>query len=71
MTKQQFWRLCRDHDWTYMYSDDPRMYWRGRDESDALKVAVKEHPELMPTYQEWIEWANRTSPLPEPPIPAE
>jgi len=70
MTKQQFWRLCKAHDWTYMYSDDARVYRQGRTESEVLADAVKAHPELISILSQWSDWVNDPS-RPEPPIPAE
>ena len=51
-----FCRRCATHDWTYEYSDDGSVYHRGRDERNALLVAVKQTPELQPIYDAWATY---------------
>lgn len=35
-TLEEFQKLCENHDWTFGYSDDHRVYTRGRDQRDFL-----------------------------------
>lgn len=44
MNAEEFRALCKAHDLTYSYSDDGRVYNRGRDERKAIEEAAKQLP---------------------------
>ena len=56
MTTKEFWKLCSNHDWYYPYSDDQRYWSAGVRKEAVLAAAMKEQPELVPHYKEWIKW---------------
>ena len=45
MTEAEFRKMVRSHDYYYEYSDDYRVWERGRAEKAALRAAMKELPE--------------------------
>lgn len=46
MSKEDFIQLLKSHDWTYQFSDDPRVYKRGQRERDAINRGKAELGEL-------------------------
>lgn len=44
--KQEFWDECAQHDWFYDYSDDQRVWDRGRAAEAKLQVKVNRDPEF-------------------------
>lgn len=40
-TLYQFHKMLQQHDWTYEYSDDSRMYRRGQQQRQAIEDAIK------------------------------
>lgn len=42
LTRSEFGKRLRSHDWYYGYSDDHRVWTRGRDASRALRVTHEE-----------------------------
>ena len=58
MTNKEFWKLCCNHDWTYPYSDDSRCWKAGVRKEAIIIAAMKEQPELIPHYKEWIKWLD-------------
>jgi predicted nucleic acid-binding Zn-ribbon protein len=62
MTKQlpslnRFWRMLRDHDWTFDYSDDGSVWRRGQAELNAIREVVEaggeEYKKLFKEYSEY------------------
>ena len=45
MTKERFRAMCKQHDLTYAYSDDHRVWRRGCDTLMQILAAAKELPE--------------------------
>ena len=56
MNLEQFEQLLKDHDWSYMMSDDSRYYRRGQQQwfeiRDAIKAGGEEYQNLYNQYQE-------------------
>jgi hypothetical protein len=44
--------MVSNHDWHYDWSDDPRVYDRGKAQWDELKRLAKENPEFKNVLQE-------------------
>lgn len=40
---EQFYNLCKNHDWTYEYSDDNRVYERGRKQRQTILGTLNSH----------------------------
>lgn len=40
-TLEEFDIMCRDHDWTYMFSDDHSKYTKGASESTMIRTIVE------------------------------
>ena len=72
--RQEFFKQCQSHDWYYQYSDDGRVYDRGRETSHRLQSKAKTHPALMEIYKSWSNYkftgkSFGTEQSPEPVIP--
>ena len=67
MTPRAFWKLCKDHDWTYIYTDDHRVWRRGNQESIEILAAMKAQPELRTIYNEWLKYLNKQQDEPKEP----
>jgi len=56
MNLEQFEQLLKDHDWSYMMSDDSRYYRRGQmqwfDISDAMKQGGESFEKLYLEYRD-------------------
>lgn len=50
MTAQQFYDMCKDHDWTYMYSDDHSVWKAGKESEKELIALTKGKPEFQDIY---------------------
>lgn len=67
MTPRKFWTMCRIHDWTYMYSDDPEVYANGvKSLNDLLRIADK-GPEFEEVYNAWENYHFHCGPKPDEP----
>lgn len=44
MNAEEFRALCKAHDLTFEYSDDPGVYNRGNEQLKAIEAAAKELP---------------------------
>lgn len=53
MSEEEFLKMLKAHDWYYQYSDDHRVWSKGRAESQAIFAAMKANPELGKIYQEY------------------
>ena len=66
----EFWKMLRNHDWTYEYSDDGSVWRRGQQQFDEIQNVVKngsiEHKELFNQYSEYA-WGRSKE---QPPMPA-
>lgn len=51
MNKEEFQKLLDIHDWYYSSSDDMRIWKRGVDEVNAIKLAMVGHSELYELYK--------------------
>lgn len=63
-TLNQFWRILRNHDWTFEYSDDHSVWRRGSAELSAIKDIVeaggKEYKNLFDEYSNYA-WRKDNS----------
>ncbi len=50
MEKKDFIDLLKKHDWYYQYSDDSRVYNKGKKERDYIERIVQIHPEFVELY---------------------
>lgn len=66
MTKQEFHRLCAQHDWTYEFSDDHQVWKRGRLQRDVLLSEMRADNELCQIYNRWATWINSPSGASQP-----
>jgi hypothetical protein len=41
-TLAEFETMLKGHDWYFHYSDDPKYYRRGREQSEAISRAIKD-----------------------------
>lgn len=61
------------HDWHYERSDDPKVYRRGRDESDTIRDLMNSIGDsqmatsLYNKYCPWIDTNDEVTPIAEPP----
>ena len=54
MNLNQFEELLKNHDWTYMMSDDSRYYRRGKQERDEIYKAIDEYgDEFRKLYEQY------------------
>ena len=67
MTPRAFWELCRQHDWTYDFSDDGQVWKRGFEQERELLNAMAERPGLKPIYQAWKRHSYNEGPMPPQP----
>jgi hypothetical protein len=54
--RQEFFKQCKAHDWYYQYSDDGRVYDRGREASHRLQSKASTHPSLKEIYKSWSDY---------------
>jgi hypothetical protein len=47
MTKKEFFYLLERHDWTYDFSDDGRVWKKGKDNETKLLKLAKDNQEFM------------------------
>lgn len=50
---QAFYDKCKHHDWFYEYSDDGRVYDKGRNARYELQKFCKMHPKYKEIYRQW------------------
>ena len=53
MTPTEFKTLLLDHDWTYMYSDDHRVYTKGRKEAETIQHHMRNNELFTKMYGEY------------------
>ena len=53
--RQEFFKLCESHDWYYEYSDDGRVWRKGREQHEKLQSMVAKHEEYRAIYRSWAE----------------
>lgn len=62
----EFWKMLRNHDWTYEYSDDGSVWRRGQKQYDEIQNAVKngtsEHRDLFYQYSEYAWGRSKVQP---------
>lgn len=50
MSIEEFKTLLKQHDWFYMYSDDPKVFRRGKAERIKIEEACSGNAELVALY---------------------
>ena len=58
MTFEEFTQLVNRHDLTYMYSDDNRVWKKGKEEREVIEKEAKNFP-IEDVKRVWIEAADR------------
>jgi len=62
----EFWKMLRNHDWTYEYSDDGSVWRRGQKQLDEIRAVVdngtSEHKELFNQYNEYAWGRSKIQP---------
>lgn len=65
MTKEDFLKILKGHDWHYGKTDDMREYRKGRKTEEKINHILDTHPELRAVYSEfmgdgaiWIDTEN-------------
>lgn len=53
MNSEEFMNMLERHDWYYAYSDDHRVWTKGREESDAIYKAMTDDVELRELYRNY------------------
>ena len=51
--QEQFRKLCESHDLTYDYSDDGRVYSKGKDEYDTIRAFANNNLTRVEAAQIW------------------
>lgn len=64
---KDFYRMLGYHDWYYEYSDDHRVWTKGRDAKDTLERIAKESPEHKKLYEEFAKYIFSGGEKPEQP----
>ena len=54
--RQEFFKECQYHDWYYEYSDDGRVYDRGRSAYAKLSGKANSHPKFLEIYKAWEKY---------------
>ena len=54
MTEEEYLELLKQHDWYYYYSDDHRVYTKGRDNAQRLLNLSQDSPKLRQMYEKFI-----------------
>lgn len=72
--RQAFFKMCESHDWYYEYSDDGRVWRKGRDQYEKLQSMVAKHEEYRAIYRSWAEYKfsgphTKTEKKPRPIMP--
>jgi hypothetical protein len=52
MAIEQFKVMLRNHDWTYNYTDDHRVWKRGQQQHDRIQWLCNNYPELKAVYEQ-------------------
>lgn len=72
-TLNQFWKILRDHDWTYQYSDDHSVWQRGHAElceiHNIVKEGGEEYDKLFEDYKKYAWREDNSVQEPERPAP--
>lgn len=56
MNVADYFKALKGHDWYYEYSDDHRVWTRGRDNSRKLQAIAQEQPVLSRMYRDYADW---------------
>lgn len=68
----KFWRMLRNHDWTYNYSDDHSVWRRGESQLAAIREVVEaggdEYKKLFISYSEYAWRKDDSIKQPECPL---
>lgn len=59
---EEFFKLCKQHDWTFEYSDDHRMWMRGMEERKKLIRLLNEHQDDKRYERCYTYWKRRYFP---------
>jgi hypothetical protein len=60
VTRQDYFILCSDHDWTYDYSDDPQVQRRGDLQRHWLINIANQNSGYHAIYQQWHDYIFNT-----------
>jgi hypothetical protein len=71
MNQEEFFNACKNHDWTYSYSDDGRVYRQGEAADSKLRDQAKTDPVLENIHTAWYNYVwsgphRNTERLPRP-----
>jgi len=66
-TLPEFYSMLANHDWYFEYSDDHKVWSRGRASRDRIFQVSKETPEHSKLYEEYFNYAFREGTQPERP----
>jgi len=71
MTQEEFFNACKNHDWTYSYSDDGRVYRQGEAADSKLTAKAKTDPVFEKIHTAWYNYVwsgphRNTERLPRP-----
>ena len=62
----EFWKMLRNHDWTFEYSDDGDVWRKGRKQYEEIQKIVKngsiEHVELYTQYSDYAWGRTKVQP---------
>jgi len=63
----EFWKMLRNHDWSYEYSDDHSVWRKGQQQFDEIQNVVKngsvEYKELFNQYSEYAWGRSKEQPV--------
>lgn len=62
-----FYDTLRYHDWYYEYSDDHRVWSKGRDDYAKIQQIAKESPEHKALFEDYSNYVFREGEKPEKP----
>ena len=62
MSREEFFKLLNEHDWTYERSDDPNMFERGSRQERVIRNAMYDNfnqgdKSFDKMYRDYMEWA--------------
>tara|TARA_X000000950_G_scaffold283858_2_gene385667 strand:+ start:1888 stop:2121 length:234 start_codon:yes stop_codon:yes gene_type:complete len=56
MTPQEYFEELTKHDWYYDYSDDHRVWTKGRENLKRIQAIAQEIPLFSQMYQDYSNW---------------
>jgi uncharacterized alpha-E superfamily protein len=59
ITTEEFFNACMKHDWYYEFSDDGRVYNRGKEAERLLESYIATNDTFKNIYNDFIKWCNR------------